>query len=649
MSLKVKRIGSAVAALLLSVVLAFALIGCSDSHEEPEGGATVTLSAQTLELDVLEKSTLTASAEGTEEAITWSSSDPSVAEVNGGEVFALQAGNTTITASAGGAQAACVVTVYDSGEYPSMRLDKSTVNIKQGNKVSVSPSMEYKGESIDAAYSYTTENSAVATFENGIITGIGIGSTVVSVTGVYGNASITREVSVTVSEDVSFMLDQNFVELATSEPTEEYKSSVIITPSVYEGDIPVEDPVIEWETDSPAISVESGLITANARTDQPATVTATYRSNSGNDYVCKVQVNVILPEVTSTFTATAELNADGAGEMIPFDFSSSTLDVSDLVSVTDINHDADIDFTVSGNTVNLAKSDLYSGINEYAFEMTDAIYRLTLKTVTRYLRTITDLTRMEEYSRTDKDTVEATFTLNNEVAEGYRYGGYFELVDDIDCGGAVLPDWCGKTQYGNNGAAENSDYFGFQGTFEGNGHTIRNFAVDGGDRYFSGLFGTIGAAGVVRNLGLEAAGVGYCGGALAGILGGTVENVSISGSFNRQNFAANWMYSGLCAARVTSTANVRNLFVNVTSTENTGLNTASVFGTIDSGAVFENVIGVGLEDGYVTGQRYGQPNLHSGAGITAYETLSAMEDVVFVGWDDIWDISGDYPVLVPVN
>ncbi len=648
--MKGKKFRIVLAVLLMFATVLYVFAGCS-GKEQTEGKATLTLSAATLELDVLEKSTLTATVSGTEAAVEWTSSDTTVAEVNEGEIFALKAGNATITASAGGASATCSLTVYDSGAYPSMTLDKSSVNMKEGKKVSINPTMKYKNQVVEAAYTYVSSDEDVVTVDGGVMTGAGLGNAVVSVTGTYGNASVTKDVSVTVTENVTFMLDRSSVELALSD-VGEYHNTATIVPTVYEGDEPVESPAITWTAASSEVTVKDGVITAAAKTDAPVRVTATYRSESGNDYVCNVNVSVILPEISVDFSVDAELNSDVSGDYIDIDFSDSGLNIGGVVAVTDLNHSADIGFTQQGSIVSLKKSDLYSGINVYAVETESILYRMQIKTVTRYMKSYTDLTKLEEYCLTDKETQEVTFTSGTATAEGYRYGGYFEMTSDIDCEDQNLPDWGGKAQFGNNSPAEDGERFGFQGTFDGNGYTIRNFTVEraeSGDRFFSGIFGTLGKEGIVRNLALENAGVGYCGGALAGILGGTVENVSIIGKFNRLNWAANWMYSGLCAARVTSTAQVRNLFVNVTSAENTTLNTASAFGTIDDGAVFENVIGVGLEDAYVTGRRYGQAATHSGAGISAYETLEALKnaDLSFADWDEIWDVSGDYPVLKP--
>ena len=59
--------------------------------------------------------TLTASVlpkDATEQTITWSSSDPSIATVVSGKVTAIKAGNATISATVGSLKAECDVTVY---------------------------------------------------------------------------------------------------------------------------------------------------------------------------------------------------------------------------------------------------------------------------------------------------------------------------------------------------------------------------------------------------------------------------------------------------------------------------------------------------------------------------------------------------------
>ncbi|MGN1131475.1 MAG: CotH kinase family protein, partial [Ruminococcus sp.] len=73
----------------------------------------LTVSPTTLNLTVGDTSTLTAKAVNIEEAVTWSSDKESVATVENGVVTAVAEGTATITATAGGLSATCVVTVSE--------------------------------------------------------------------------------------------------------------------------------------------------------------------------------------------------------------------------------------------------------------------------------------------------------------------------------------------------------------------------------------------------------------------------------------------------------------------------------------------------------------------------------------------------------
>jgi uncharacterized protein YjdB len=77
----------------------------------------ITLDKEELSMTVGSKSTLTATispVNATDKTVTWSSEDESIATVNDGEVTAIKAGTTTITATAGGKTARCTVTATGS-------------------------------------------------------------------------------------------------------------------------------------------------------------------------------------------------------------------------------------------------------------------------------------------------------------------------------------------------------------------------------------------------------------------------------------------------------------------------------------------------------------------------------------------------------
>jgi len=133
--------------------------------------------------------------------------------------------------------------------------------------------------------------------------------------------------------------------------------------------------------------------------------------------------------------------------------------------------------------------------------------------------------------------------------------------------------------------------FAFTGSYDGKGNTITGLVItgSGGDL---GMFSTIGAAGTVKNLGLEsggASGTGYIG-HLAARNAGTVENCFSTGNVT----AAGNAVGGLLG---NNSGVVRNSFTtgNVTSTGNNGSHAGGVVG-FNTGTV-ENCFATGVVTG----------------------------------------------------
>ena len=107
---------------------------------------SVVLDKQSLDMlvDASEKLVCTVlPSNATDQTVTWTSSNPSVASVDAaGTVSALKQGNTTVTASAGSLSASCQVTV----SAPYIRLDKNTVRASSGSysfTITVSANIPY--------------------------------------------------------------------------------------------------------------------------------------------------------------------------------------------------------------------------------------------------------------------------------------------------------------------------------------------------------------------------------------------------------------------------------------------------------------------------------------------------------------------------
>ena len=115
--------------------------------------------------------------------------------------------------------------------------------------------------------------------------------------------------------------------------------------------------------------------------------------------------------------------------------------------------------------------------------------------------------------------------------------GYYKLTADI----TLTENW---TPIGN--ATTNTQEGRFIGTFDGNGHTIRNLTYSANTNDF-GLFRVIGSNGVVRNLKLENCSISGSGDTYGGIVGtnyGTIENCHVSGSITGGNDVGGIVGSG---------------------------------------------------------------------------------------------------------
>jgi hypothetical protein len=119
------------------------------------------------------------------------------------------------------------------------------------------------------------------------------------------------------------------------------------------------------------------------------------------------------------------------------------------------------------------------------------------------------------------------------AADTSSYDKCFILTADIDMGGQVFTT----------AIIASGDVF--TGTFDGNGHKITHFTINGGSNSCLGLFGYIYPGGAVKNLGLEdfaVSGYQYVGG-LVGLNYGTISNCYSTGTVSGSNYS--WCVGGL--------------------------------------------------------------------------------------------------------
>jgi outer membrane protein assembly factor BamB len=167
------------------------------------------------------------------------------------------------------------------------------------------------------------------------------------------------------------------------------------------------------------------------------------------------------------------------------------------------------------------------------------------------------------------------------------YGKAFVMTADIDLAGETFST-----------ALIATDLRTFTGIFDGAGHSITGFTINGGN--YLGLFGTVGAGGVIKNVAIvdcsiTASSSSACAGGLAGRNYGCIYYCSSSG-----NISASSAAGGLAGTNSGSLWRCRSV-VNVTSSGSSvgGLAGGSTFGSITQCRAGGSVSGINSVGGLV--------------------------------------------------
>ena len=111
--------------------------------------------------------------------ISWTTSDESVAKVDGGKITAVGKGTAKITASAGGKSASCNVEVLKS--VSGISLDKTTLEIPIDGFEILTASIIPSDATPRKEITWSSSNTDVATVDEGKVTAVGIGTATISV------------------------------------------------------------------------------------------------------------------------------------------------------------------------------------------------------------------------------------------------------------------------------------------------------------------------------------------------------------------------------------------------------------------------------------------------------------------------------------
>lgn len=286
------------------------------------------------------------------------------------------------------------------------------------------------------------------------------------------------------------------------------------------------------EAGDPAVQVTATATDAEAEltitqaTEVPGAATVMVTAEDGTERT--YTVNLVLAAPVS-----ADINPD---EVIydlnnPTDDVSTTITWNDARSITEITCGEtpltlDSDYTVQGDTLTVTGSYLAGlGLTEggsvtltVSFDVGEAA-QLTITVRQDFAGG--KGTEEEPYLIADAGQLDR---LRNYLGPDFT-GYYFQLQGDIDLEGL---GWEPVGQYDEMGL------LAFSGTFDGNGHVIRNLTIDRPDEGYVGLFGYAEGA-VFRNVILENVNVSgnfNVGGLVGRMREGTIEDSSVGGSVN---------------------------------------------------------------------------------------------------------------------
>lgn len=187
---KMLRIAAALAALLAMTNF----IGCK--NDDDDGGETVAvtevkITSTVTEVTVGKTITLTATVlpeNATNKTVTWTSSDTTVATVDGGVVKGVKEGKATITASAGGEDAKVEITVKAAatgGETTTVAVTevKITSTVKEvtaGETITLEATVS-PDNATDKTITWTSNNESIATVDStGKVTGVAAGTATIT-------------------------------------------------------------------------------------------------------------------------------------------------------------------------------------------------------------------------------------------------------------------------------------------------------------------------------------------------------------------------------------------------------------------------------------------------------------------------------------
>ena len=250
------------------------------------------------------------------------------------------------------------------------------------------------------------------------------------------------------------------------------------------------------------------------------------------------------------------------------------------------------------------------------------VVEIDLDVTTMVIRTEADLNRF--------------LTVAQENKIGASWAGIYKLANDITCTG----DYAGVTGSGDPRGALGTAT-GFNGTFDGQGHTIYNINIVGSQTGFASY---LGQHGVIKNVAFVGARNRGAGGFITSVQAGTIENVYIQLAENYDVSEAGWCpFNSSITSDSYGQGRINKVFVEyVTALDDTAKTGYPMYNFNKGYGIVNGVYAVGVSKFTVAGS--GNPGDVYGV-YADYAALKAA-NVGFADWDNngFWKVVNGIPV-----
>ena len=238
-----------------------------------------------------------------------SSNNSSVATVENGTVIAVSGGNATITVTTedGNHTATCEVVVTDLVPVTGVTLSQTELSLEKGETADLTATVS-PADATNQKVTWSSNNTTVATVENGKVTAVSGGKATISVTTEDGNHTATCEVTVT-EEDVVL----TGLQLSPSETRLKVGGEATLSVSYEPAGASQRE--VTWSTSDAAIVTVDANGKIKGIAVGEATITVESKSNTSIKATCSVSVELPTAVVDAVF-ASVVISPNPFGEQL---------------------------------------------------------------------------------------------------------------------------------------------------------------------------------------------------------------------------------------------------------------------------------------------------------------------------------------------